>query len=83
MGIDSTGYMWVVTDTGHCYRSTDTTTYASFSYAGQAPIGGIVAIAPLPTVPGIPEFPFSLVSLVAMAAIAVLGRMMLDRRESV
>ena len=81
MGIDSTGYMWVVTDTGYCYRSTDTT-FASFNYTGQAPIGGIVAIAPLPTVPGIPEFTSALVPLLGMAALVMVGRLISKRKES-
>lgn len=80
MGIDSTGYMWVVTDTGYCFRSTDTTTYSSFSYTGRSPIGGLVAIAPLPSVPGIPEFQYIMVPMMGMVLI-VLSRRALARRS--
>ena len=51
LGIDPSGYMWVVTDTGYCYRSTDTTTYSSFTYTGQSSISGIVAIVPMTAIP--------------------------------
>ena len=74
MGIDSTGYMWVVTSTGYCFRSTDTTTYSSFSYTGKSPISGLVAIAPLPLVPGIPEFQYVLVPVIGIVLIVLSRR---------
>jgi len=64
LGIDPAGYMWVVTDTGYTYRSTDTTTYNNFTCTGQSPIGGIVAI--LPTTVVIPEFLTLMVPVFAM-----------------
>lgn len=73
IGIDSTGYMWVVTDTGYVFTSTDSTTYSSFNYTGQAPISDIVAIIPLPTVPSVPEFGYILVPI-AGAILVVLSR---------
>jgi hypothetical protein len=51
IGIDPSGYMWAITDTGYCYRSTDTTTYSSFTYTGQSSISGIVAIVPMTAIP--------------------------------
>ena len=64
LGIDPAGYMWVVTDSGYTYRSTDTTTYNNFTYTGQSPIGSIVAI--LPTNAVIPEFPMLAVPVLAV-----------------
>lgn len=81
MGIDSTGYMWIVTDTGYVYRSTDSTTYANFNYTGQAPISDIVAIIPLPLIPSIPEFHLMLVPIVGMILI-VLSKRTLSRRDN-
>jgi hypothetical protein len=68
IGIDSTGYMWAVTNTGYCYKSTDSTTYASFTCTGQAPTSGIVAIVPLPAV-AIPEFQYILVPIIGSVLI--------------
>ncbi|MBN1677756.1 MAG: zinc ribbon domain-containing protein [Candidatus Thermoplasmatota archaeon] len=64
LGIDPTGYMWVVTETGYTFISTDTTTYGNYTCTGQAPIGGIVAIMPTPA---IPEFPMLMVPALTMA----------------
>jgi hypothetical protein len=64
LGFDPAGYMWVVTDTGYTYRSTDTTTFDNFTCTGQSPISGIVAI--LPTTLVIPEFPVLIVPVLAM-----------------
>jgi hypothetical protein len=75
IGIDSTGYMWAATNTGYCFVSTDTTTYSTFNCTGQAPIGGIVAIVPLPLIPpGIPEFQYLLVPVLGMALIVLSRR---------
>jgi len=75
LGIDSTGYMWVVTDTGYCYRSADSTTFTTFNYTGQAPTSGIVAIVPLPTVPpGIPEFQYLLAPVIGSMVIVLSWR---------
>jgi hypothetical protein len=63
LGIDPAGYMWVVTDTGYTYRSTDTTTYNSFVCTGRSPITSVVAI--LPTT-AIPEFPIAVVPILAL-----------------
>ena len=72
LGIDPAGYMWVVTDSGYAYRSTDTTTYSSFAYVGRAPITGIVAVVPLPI---IPEFSDLVLPLVfSVVTVAVLRR---------
>lgn len=80
LGIDPDGYMWVVTDTGYTYRSTDTTTYNSFTCVGQSPISGIVAI--LPTVAVIPEFPIFVVPiLIVVILVVVPSRIRRGRRQ--
>ena len=71
LGIDSDGYMWVVTDDGYTFRSTDTATYNSFTYTGRAPIGGIVAVVPLPI---IPEFQYVAVPVVLTLLVFSLWR---------
>ena len=63
LGIDPAGYMWVVTDTGYTFRSTDTTTYNSFTCTGRSPITSVVAI--LPTT-AIPEFPMVMLPIIAL-----------------
>jgi len=71
LGIDSSGYMWVVTDSGYCYRSTDTVNYTTFTYTGKAPIGGLVAVVPLPI---IPEFQYLALPVVFSVVIVMLLR---------
>ena len=78
LGIDPAGYMWVVTDTGYTYRSTDTTIYANFTYMGQSPISAIVAILPTTV---IPEFPILAVPILALVAFVVAPRIMRRRSD--
>lgn len=80
IGIDSTGYMWVVTDTGYTFLSTDATTYSTFNCTGRAPATGIVAVIPLPLIPsGIPEFQYLVVPLLGMTLIVLSRRIRKDR----
>ncbi len=79
MGIDSTGYMWVVTDTGYCFRSTDTTNYNTFTYTGRTPISGIVAVVPLPAL--IPEFPYLFAPVLISILVVGLLRRWSGRRD--
>jgi len=72
LGLDPAGYMWVVTDTGYTFRSTDTTTYNNFTCTGQSPITSVVAI--LPTTVVIPEFPVSAVPVLALLFFVVSPR---------
>lgn len=76
IGIDPSGYMWVVTDTGYCFRSTDTSTYNTFVCVGQTPISGIVAIAPMTAVP---EFSTMVLPVLAIAIVVALIR--IERRR--
>jgi hypothetical protein len=70
MDFDPAGYLWAIRDAGWCYKSTDTTTFNSFTYTGRATsAGGVTAI----TCP-IPEFPHIVVPIVF-----VLGMMMVFR----
>jgi hypothetical protein len=82
MGIDSTGHMWIVTDTGYVFTSTDSTTYASFNYTGRAPITDIVAIIPLPLVPSVPEFQMVLLVPMVGMTLIVLSRRVMHRCRS-
>ncbi len=77
LGIDPNGYMWVVTDTGYCYRSADTVNYNSFVYTGRAPITGIVAVIPLPYVP---EFSDALIPVLSMIVLILVLRRSHKRR---
>jgi ribosomal protein L40E len=77
LGIDPSGYMWVVTDSGYCYRSTDTTTYSTFICTGQS-VGGLVAIVPMTAVP---EFPALAVPLIATVLAVAIGRFKLGRKS--
>ena len=70
LGIDPAGFMWIVTDTGYTYRSTDTTTYNNYIYMGQSPISSIVAI--LPTTVVIPEFPMLVAPVLAIVFFIVI-----------
>jgi ribosomal protein L40E len=80
IGIDSTGYMWVVTDTGYTFLSTDATTYSTFNCTGQAPATGIVAVIPLPLIPtGIPEFQYFVIPVLGMTLIALSRRFKKER----
>ena len=72
MGFDSTGYLWIATDTGYCFKSTDATTYSSFTYVGESPISGVIAIVPLPGV--IPEFGMVLLPVVGIIGVVLIGR---------
>ena len=81
LGFDPAGYLWVVTDTGYNYRSTDTTTLNSFTCMGRAPIGEIVAI--LPTTVVIPEFPTLMVPVLGMVLFAGILRIRLRRTRNV
>jgi len=81
LGFDPAGYLWVVTDTGYNYRSTDTTTLNSFTCMGRAPIGEIVAI--LPTTVVIPEFPTLMVPVLGMVLFAGILRIRLRRKRNV
>ncbi len=74
MGIDSTGYMWVVTSTGYCFRSTDSTSYTTFTCLGKAPVSGVAAIVPLPYVQPIPEFGLIMVPVFGLVMLFVLRR---------
>jgi hypothetical protein len=70
MDFDLAGYLWAITDSGWCFKSTDTTTFNSFTYTGRATTaGGVTAI----TTP-IPEFPQTVLPLVF-----VLGLMLVFR----
>jgi hypothetical protein len=67
MDFDPSGYLWAITDSGWCYKSTDTTTFNSFTYTGRATsAGGVTAI----TAP-IPEFP-----QIVVPVVFVLGMML-------
>ena len=77
LGIDPSGYMWVITDTGYCYRSTDTTTYSTFTYTGQSSIGGIVAIVPMTA---IPEFHIAVIPIVGVFLVLTLRRRISRKR---
>jgi hypothetical protein len=79
LGIDPSGYMWVITDTGYCYKSTDTTTYGTFTYTGQSSIGGIVAIVPM-TAPAIPEFHAAVIPIVGVFIVFALRCRILRRK---
>lgn len=70
-GIDPAGYMWVVTDTGYTYKSTDTTTYGTFTCMGRAPISPVVAALPEPS---IPEFPAIFIPVLALISLVILPR---------
>lgn len=72
LGFDSSGYMWIATNTGYCFRSTDTTTFSTFTYVGRSPITGIVGIVPLPIV--IPEFGLVLLPVVGFLGFVFMGR---------
>ena len=74
LGIDSTGYMWVVTNTGYCYRSTDSTTYSTFTCLGKAPLSSVAAIVPLPYVQPIPEFGLFAVPILGIVMACLLRR---------
>ena len=76
MGFDSSGYMWIATDTGYCFKSTDTTTFSIFTYVGKSPIAGIIGIVPLPMV--IPEF-----GLVLLPVVGTLGFVFMGRRRRI
>ena len=76
MDFDPQGYLWVITDTGWCFRSSDTTTYATFTCTGRATtLGGIVAIA-CP----IPEFPSAIIPIFFVLGLIVTIRF--RRRQS-
>jgi hypothetical protein len=79
-GIDSAGYMWVMTDTGLTYRSTGTATYNNFTCAGQSPIGDIVAI--LPTTVVVPEFSYMVLPIMIILFIVLSRRAMTRRRDT-
>jgi hypothetical protein len=79
LGIDASGYMWVVTDTGYCFRSTDTVNYDTYVYTGKAPIGGIVAVVPLPI---IPEFQYLFAPVIFSMVIVTLWRRRAKHRGS-
>jgi hypothetical protein len=79
LGIDPSGYMWVITDTGYCYKSSDTTTYSTFAYTGQSSIGGIVAIVPM-TAPAIPEFPVAVIPIIGVFLVFTLRCRILRRK---
>jgi len=79
LGIDPSGYMWVVTNTGYTFRSTDTTTFNQFTCMGKTPIGEIVAI--LPTTVVIPEFPQIVFPIVFVLGIILASRVRPRRRS--
>jgi len=79
LGIDSAGYMWAVTDTGYCYRSTDNTNYTAFAYSGKSPITGIVAVVPLPM---IPEFQYVFLPVIFSIIVVSFWRRSSGRRDS-
>ena len=79
MGFDPAGYLWVVTDTGYTFRSTDTTTYNNFICTGQTPISSIVAIYPTNIV--IPEFPLLAIPVLAMVFLVMLPRIRKRRQR--
>ena len=80
LGFDPAGYLWVVTNTGYSFRSTDTTTFSNFVFMGQSPIGGIVAI--LPTTLVIPELPIMVPVLAMVLLVGVLRIRMRNHRNS-
>jgi hypothetical protein len=80
LGIDPSGYMWIVTDTGYTYRSTDTTTFSNFTCMGRTPSGAIVAI--LPTNVVIPEFQALMIPVLAMVLFIGILRIRLRRTRN-
>ena len=72
MDFDTSGYLWVITDTGWCYKSSDTTTFASFACTGRATdLGGIVALTAPVAIPELGSF--------AVPAILLIGVLMVAR----
>jgi hypothetical protein len=80
MAFDPGGYLWAITDSGWCYKSTDTTTFSNFMSMGHAPsVGGVKAIM-CPVM--IPEFPHIVVPIAFVLSLFVLvvGRTRRNRK---
>jgi hypothetical protein len=79
MDFDPAGYLWAIRDAGWCYKSTDTTTFSSFTYTGRATSAGGVTAITCPIT--IPEFPQIVVPIVFVLGMMLVFRFRPKKRD--